>query len=145
MKTEELSDFVNLEINASARKCYDIMIDFESYPAWQKAVDESKILQTHKAGQVVEFKADLVFKTFRYVLNYRFNPDKHRFDWDLLEGDIPSITGFFNIERINGSNKCLATYSLNINPGFWVPQSLVHFSKKFVMLGVLKDLKKIVE
>ena len=145
MALHELKDFVNLEINAPAEKCYNIMIDFESYPRWQKAVDTSTILKTHSSGQIVEFKADLLFKTFRYVLDYRFSQDEHRFEWDMLEGDIPAITGFFSIENITGDNKCIATYSLTINPGFWVPQSLIYFTKKFVMLGVLKDLKKIAE
>jgi uncharacterized membrane protein len=141
-----LSDFVALEINAPVEKCYAAMIDFESYPKWQKAICESNILEKTSFGLTVEFIADVIIKKFRYVLAYRFSREKEfAFAWELVEGDIENVTGDFTLKTLKNPAKCIATYRLDLIPGFWVPKTLVYLVKKNVMMGVLKDLKKWVE
>ena len=48
-----------IRVEAPAARCYDVAVDFESYPEWVRDVKEAKILETDEEGRGkrVEFRA----------------------------------------------------------------------------------------
>ena len=64
-----------IRVEAPAERCYDVAIDFESYPEWVRDVKEAKILETdeERRGKRVEFRAAALGKSIRYVLEYDFS------------------------------------------------------------------------
>lgn len=136
---------VDLDINASPEACFNAMIDFASYPEWQKAVKRVRVIEERPEGPVVEFTAGLIVRDVRYVLAYRLDARHHRISWDYVEGDAKSVEGEFRADPLEGGRRTRATYRLSIDPGFWVPGPLIGKVREAVMRGVLKDLKKRVE
>jgi len=54
-----------IRVEAPADRCYDVAIDFESYPEWVRDVKEAKILETdeERRGKRVEFRAAALGKS----------------------------------------------------------------------------------
>ena len=138
-------DSVELEIDASPQLCFDAMADFASYPKWQTAVKEARVIDRRPEGPVVEYTVDLLVRKIRYVLAYRTDPEKFRISWDYVEGDAADVAGEFIVEPLVGGRRSRATYRLEIDPGFYVPGLLISKIKNVVMKGVLKDLRRRVE
>ena len=139
--TNYLNESVSMRIEADPSACFQQMKDFESYPLWQKAISTAKILEHHDTEPVVEFVADVLVKKVRYVLRYKIDEEKNRLSWGFIEGDIKFAAGYFEaVELHPGISQ--ASYQLNIDPGFWVPNLIIQAVKKIVMAGVLHDLQK---
>lgn len=139
---QRIHEAVYLEIEATATECFDIMLDFESYPLWQTAVKTAEVKERHAEGTIVEFTVDLIIKKIRYVLDYRIDRENLKLEWHYLEGDLPHIDGDFHIDKLDDESRCLAVYRLDITTNFHVPRPLVVLMKNTAMLGAMKDLRK---
>ena len=71
--TETASE--RIRIDAPADRCWDVAIDFESYPEWVRDVKEVKILERDDEGRGlrVEYRAAALGKSIRYVLEYDYS------------------------------------------------------------------------
>jgi len=63
-----------IRVEAPADRCFDVAVDFESYPEWLRDVKEAKILEVDDEGRghLVEFRAAALGKSIRYVLEYDY-------------------------------------------------------------------------
>ena len=79
-----------IRVEAPADRCYDVAIDFESYPEWLRDVKEAKILEVDDEGRGlrVEFRAAALGKSIRYVLGYDYADAPTSFSWHWVEGDM---------------------------------------------------------
>lgn len=134
-----------IEIEASPQECFDALLEYESFPDWQRAVKATEVLSRHKDGKAkeVEFEIDAKVKTIHYTLEYSYE-EPHMVTWRYVEGDVKDVDGELILED-RGDGTTLATYALRIDPGVWMPGRLANLLNEQVMQGVMDDLKRRVE
>ncbi|MEA2422490.1 MAG: coenzyme Q-binding protein [Thermoleophilaceae bacterium] len=132
-------------VEGTPQQCFDALIDYESFPDWQRAVKSVEVMKRDRAGrgQDVEFEIDAKVRTIHYRLRYSYEPP-HRISWDYLEGDVKDVDGELVLED-RGDGTTLATYSLALDPGVWLPGRLQKILNDQVMKGSVEDLKRRVE
>ena len=79
-----------IRIDAPADRCFDVAVDYESYPEWLRDVKEAKILESDSEGRGlrVEYRAAALGKSIRYVLAYDYTGAPGKFSWQFVEGDM---------------------------------------------------------
>ena len=134
-----------LAIEARAQDCFDALTDYRSFPDWQGPIRGVDVLECDGdgRGREVAYKIDARVKTVRYTLRYGYE-EPRRITFELVEGDVKAIHGEYVFED-EGDGTTLATYSLAVDPGVWVPGALAKALSEQSMKGVLRDLKRRVE
>jgi hypothetical protein len=132
-------------IEAEPHACFDALVDYDTFPQWQDPVKHAEVLNRYDdgRGRDVEFEIDAKVKTVRYVLRYSYE-EPHRITWEYVEGDVKEVDGEYVLED-RGDGTTLATYSLHIDPGVWVPGPLQKVLNEQVMRRSMEDLKRRVE
>ena len=134
-----------IQVLASPGDCFDALTDFESYPDWQEAVKECAVRSRDSSGRGrrVSFVIDAKVKSVAYTLDYSYE-EPHLITWDYVEGDVNEIGGEYVLEDL-GDGTTLATYTLRIDPGVWIPGPLAKVLNDQVMRRSVDDLKARVE
>jgi ribosome-associated toxin RatA of RatAB toxin-antitoxin module len=132
-------------IAGTPQQCFDALLDYDSFPDWQRAVKSVEVVTRDRAGrgEEVAFEIDAKVRTIRYRLRYSYEPP-HRIAWNYVEGDVKDVDGEFVLED-RGDGTTLATYSLALDAGVWLPGPLRKVLSDQVMKGAVDDLKKRVE
>jgi uncharacterized membrane protein len=132
-------------VEGSPQVCFDALLDYESFPDWERAVKSVEVVTRDSAGrgEEVAFEIDAKVKTIRYRLRYSYEPP-HRIAWEYLGGDVKDVDGEMVLED-QGDGTTLATYSLALDPGVWMPGPLQKVLNDQVMKGSVEDLKRRVE
>lgn len=126
---------VSEEVAASVDDCCAVLLDFPSYPSWSGPTTACRVLERDEQGRgrIVEMEIDMKLKTLRYVLEYHYDLPR-RATWRLVEGDVSSIEGSYEFERI-GEGRTRATCRQAVDLGFWVPGPL----RRVIERQALKD------
>jgi uncharacterized membrane protein len=135
-----------IRVEAPAVRCYDVAVDFESYPEWVRDVKEAKILETDEEGRGkrVEFRAAALGKSIRYVLEYDFSDAPHSFSWKFVEGEmLRQLDGTYRFEPDGDSTR--VHYDLAVELAVPLPGLLKRRAAGLIMGSALKELKKQVE
>ncbi len=134
-----------IRIAAAPKACFDAITDYDSLPDWQRAVKDVEVLSRDRAGRgkEVAFEIDAKLRTVRYTLDYSYE-EPHHVTWTYVDGDPKNVDGELVLEE-GGEGVTLATYSLRIDPGMWLPGPVVSLLNEQVMQGALDDLKARVE
>ncbi len=132
-------------IEGSPKDCFAALTDFDSYPDWQRAVKGVDVLSRDGEGRAkeVEFEIDAKLRAVRYTLDYSYE-EPHLLTWRYVDGDMKDVDGEFVLED-QGDGTTLATYTLRIDPGVWMPGKLAQVLNEQVMRGSMEDLKQRVE
>ncbi len=132
-------------VAGTPQECFAALLDFESYPDWQKAVKECEVLSRDRAGRgkQVHFEIDAKVKQISYTLDYSYE-EPHLITWDFVGGDVRDIDGEFVLED-RGDGTTLATYGLRIEAGVWMPGKVASMLSDQVMQRSVEDLKARVE
>jgi ribosome-associated toxin RatA of RatAB toxin-antitoxin module len=132
-------------VAGTPQQCFDALVDYHSFPDWQRAVKSATVVTRDEAGRGkdVAFEIDAKVRTIDYTLRYSYEPP-HRIAWDYVEGDVKDVDGEFVLED-QGDGTTLATYSLALDPGVWLPGPLQKVLNDQVMKGSVEDLKRRVE
>lgn len=135
-----------LEIDAPPASCFDALVDYESFPDWQAAVEEIEVVDRYPDGLArdVRVRVDAKLRQFAYTLRYSYERP-HRVTWDYVEGDVEHVEGEFRLDPIDGGDRTHATYVLGIDPGFPAPALVVRRLNGAVMKRSVEDLKREVE
>ena len=135
----------SLLIEAKPAVCFDEITDYETFPEWQSAVKEVDVLTVDGSGlgRDVRFLIDARVRSVSYVLRYSYERP-HLVTWEYVEGDVRSVEGDFSFED-QGDGTTLATYSLDIDPGVWLPGRVKKMLTEQVMKRSVEDLKRRVE
>jgi ribosome-associated toxin RatA of RatAB toxin-antitoxin module len=136
----------SLDIEASPADCFDALVDYESFPRWQVAVQEIEVLDRHPdgLGRDVRVHVDAKFRHVTYTLRYSYTRPG-RIAWDYVEGDVEHVEGEFRLAPLDDGERTRATYALGIDPGFPAPALLVRRLNGAVMKRSVEDLKREVE
>jgi ribosome-associated toxin RatA of RatAB toxin-antitoxin module len=135
----------SLVIEAEPAVCFDEITDYETFPEWQAAVKEVDVLSrdSDSRGRDVRFVIDAKVRVVSYTLRYSYERPR-LITWEYLEGDVKSVDGEYVFEeRDDGTT--LATYSLEIEPGVWLPGPVKKMLTEQVMKRSVEDLKRRVE
>jgi uncharacterized membrane protein len=135
-----------IRVEAPANRCYDVAVDFESYPEWVRDVKEAKILETDDEGRgtKVEFRAAALGKSIRYVLEYDFTESPAAFSWKFVEGDmLRRLDGTYRFEPDGDSTR--VHYDLAVELAVPLPGLLKRRAAGLFKGGALKVRKKQVE
>jgi uncharacterized membrane protein len=132
-------------VEATPQQCFDALLEYESFPEWQRAVKSVEVEERDRAGRGrdVAFEIDAKVRTIRYRLRYSYEPP-HRIAWEYLGGDVKDVNGEFVLED-RGDGMTLATYSLALDAGAWLPGPVRKVLTDQVMKGSVEDLKRRVE
>jgi ribosome-associated toxin RatA of RatAB toxin-antitoxin module len=136
-----------IRVDASADRCFDVAIDFESYPEWARDVREAKVLATDDEGRgtKVEYRAAALGKSVRYVLQYDYTEAPVAFSWSLVEGDmLRRLDGTYRFEA-EGPSSTRVHYDLAVDMSMPLPGLLKRRAAGLIMGSALKELKKQVE
>lgn len=137
----------SIEITATPAACFAVVADFESYPAWQPAVRDVRVLEHDEAGRgrLVETVVDARIKQIRYVLEYSYD-EPTCISWELVEGDPKSITGDFTFESADGAT--IAAYRMEADLGGigrFVPGEMKKKATEYLMKSTVEGLRSRVE
>jgi uncharacterized membrane protein len=132
-------------VDGTPQACFDALLDYESFPDWQRAVKSVEVEARDRAGRGrdIAFEIDAKVKTIRYRLRYSYEPP-HRIAWEYLGGDVKDVDGELVLEE-RGDGTTLATYSLALDAGVWLPGPVRTILTDQVMKGSVEDLKRRVE
>jgi uncharacterized membrane protein len=132
-------------VDGTPQQCFDALLDYESFPEWQRAVKSVEVVKRDRSGRGrdIAFEIDAKVRTIHYQLRYSYEPP-HRIAWEYLGGDVKDVDGEMVLED-RGDGTTLATYSLALDPGVWLPGPLQKVLNDQVMKGSVEDLKRRVE
>jgi ribosome-associated toxin RatA of RatAB toxin-antitoxin module len=135
----------SLLIEAEPASCFEVITDYETFPEWQAAVKEVHVLSRDDEGRGrdVRFQIDAKVREVGYTLRYSYDAP-HLITWDYIEGDVKAVDGEYTFDD-HGNGTTLATYSLDIDPGVWLPGLVKKMLTEQVMKRSVEDLKRRVE
>jgi len=136
-----------IRVDASADRCFDVAVDFESYPEWLRDVKEAKILEVDDEGRGlrVEFRAAALGKSIRYVLEYDYAAAPDAFSWRFVEGDmLRRLDGTYRFEA-ESPTVTRVFYDLAVELAMPLPGLVKRRAAGLIMGSALKELKKQVE
>ena len=136
-----------IKVEASADRCFDVAVDFESYPEWLRDVKEAKILDSDSEGRGlrVEYRAAALGKSVRYVLAYDYSGAPGEFSWHFEEGDmLRRLDGTYRFEP-ESPTSTRVHYELAVELAMPLPGLLKRRAAGLIMGSALKELKKQVE
>jgi ribosome-associated toxin RatA of RatAB toxin-antitoxin module len=111
----------SVQIAAPAEACFDAVLDFESYPSWQRAMKSVRVLERDGDGRpsLVEFRVDAKLREVRYVLRHHLDRPR-RITWDYVEGEAKDVDGEYRFEA-SGNGATRVTYEIDVDVGMFVP------------------------
>jgi uncharacterized membrane protein len=136
-----------IRIEAPADRCWDVAVDFESYPEWVRDVKEVRTLERDDdgLGKRVEYRAAALGKSVRYILEYDFSDAPNMFSWKFVEGDmLRRLDGSYRFEP-DGPASTRVHYELAVELAVPLPGLLKRRAAGLIMGSALKELKKQVE
>ena len=132
-------------IAAPPQECFDALLDYETMPEWSSAVRSCEVLKRDKAkrGLLVAWEIDAKLRAVRYTLEYDYD-EPHHIGCRFVEGDVKDLEGAYLLEE-SGDGTTVATFSLRIDPGLWLPGKAKSMLSDQVMKRSLEDLRAHVE
>ncbi|HEX4491366.1 MAG TPA: SRPBCC family protein [Acidimicrobiia bacterium] len=132
-----------IRIDAPADRCFDVAIDFESYPEWAKDVKSAVIIEADDEGRgtKVEYRAAALGRSVRYVLAYDYADAPDSFSWHFVEGDmLRQLDGTYRFEaESDGSTR--VHYDLSVEIAVPLPGLIKRRAAALIMGSALKELK----
>ena len=130
------------EVDAPIDVCFAAIIDYETFPQWQRAVKAVEVVERDEEGRgkVVSFEVDLGVRRLEYRLLYHYEPPV-RVWWDFVSGDFArDIDGDFRFEREGQGTR--ATYSISLRPAVPVPGFVARRLEREMMKRSVEDLRR---
>jgi hypothetical protein len=137
-----------ISINAGARRCYDLLIDYERYPEWAGGVKKARIKERYPdgRGRLVEFEYNIFFRKVRYVNAYSYDDENTALSWVSAGSDreIVKNTGSY-VFAPRGENRTMATFSIDITIALLPPKRIINYFTTVLMRKEMKNFKNFVE
>lgn len=104
-------------INKSPQEVFDVIKDYEHYNEFMPSVVKTEVIYRSSDGKVehvkhhIKFKFSILSYTVVYTLKTQLEPP-YELKWDLLEGDIASTYGSWQLIPLEGGKRTAAFYSV---------------------------------
>jgi hypothetical protein len=131
-----------VEIEAPIEICFDAIVDYESFPAWQSAVISTEVAT--RTGDGIGERVTLFLSTkgqkVDYTLLYRYERPT-LIEWDFVEGHgVDQVDGHYSFEDL-GDSRTRATYKLGIDPSLPVPGIVARRIHRSALESSVEELK----
>lgn len=132
-----------IEIKASAKKCYEVITDYEGYRDFLKDLKDV-IVSNHKGDSAEVTYQIQVIKTISYTLKMKGTPH-NKVEWSFVKGDIMKDNhGHWDLKEIK-KGLTLATYNITIELPMLVPGSVTKALIGKNLPEMLNSFKKRIE
>jgi uncharacterized membrane protein len=131
------------EIEAPIEICFNAIVDYETFPRWQNAVDSVEVLDRHQDGLArnVKLFVDAKVRKIDYTLDYSYERP-HRIEWDFVSGNgMRGVDGHYTFDEL-GPERTKATYKLGADPAIPVPGIVAKRVHKELVKRSVEDLKR---
>lgn len=131
-----------VEIEAPIETSFDAIVDYESFPGWQDAVDSVEVLSRTEdgLGENVRLFVDAKVRKIDYQLRYSYSRPTE-INWDFVEGNgMRDVDGVYTFESL-GPARTRATYKLGADPEIPVPGMVLRRTHKSLVKRSVEDLK----
>ena len=136
-------------VNASPSECFDVVVDFESYPQWAADIKEARVLRRDDSGVggLVAFRAAAMGRSVTYTLKYFYGSNPLRVAWRLTEGDqVRHLDGEYELAPAGDEGaKTLITYSLSAELAVAVSGFVKRRAESRIMATALDELRNRIE
>ncbi len=132
-------------ITGSPQQCFEALTDYAEAAAWQSSTTRCEVRQTDASGRGKEvfWELEADARPVSFTLHYNYEPPSW-IGYGYVEGDISGAEGEYTYEdRADGTT--LATLSMRLDPGAWLPGQVAKALEDNVMRRTLEDLKAHVE
>ena len=132
----------SVEIAAPIETSFEAIVDYETFPSWQDAVDSVEVLSRTKdgLGEDVRLYIDAKVKKIDYTLRYRYSRPTE-IEWDFVTGNgMRDVDGVYTFEEL-GPDRTRATYKLGADPAIPVPGMVLRRTHKQLVKRSVEDLK----
>lgn len=144
MSDDTADQELSVIVEAPMQACFDVIVDFPSYPDWNSALTAARIEQVSRGlAKRVAFELDARVKTIRYVLEYQYKKPRE-VTWKSVGGDVNSITGSYRFEAID-AGRTRASCRQVIDLGFWLPGPIRRLAENTALGQALAEFKTEVE
>jgi len=130
------------EIEAPIETSFEAIVDYESFPGWQDAVDSVEVLSRTNdgLGENVRLFVDAKVRKIDYQLRYSYaRPTEIK--WDFVDGNgMRDVDGVYTLESL-GPARTRATYNLGADPEIPVPGMVLRRTHKALVKRSVEDLK----
>ena len=132
-------------VEATPHACFAALTDYERIAGWQSTVKSCKVVSRDRdgRGREVDWKIDAKVRSVSYRLEYSYE-EPHWIGCRYVDGDVEDLDAEYIFED-RGDGTTLATFSLRVEPGTWLPGKVVDMLNDQVMKRSLEDLKRHVE
>jgi len=129
-------------VAAPQRLCFEVLTDYERSPEWQGPVKRADVLERYDDGlaEVVAYEIDAKVRTVRYTLRHRYDVPR-RVTSDFVEGDLRHVAGAWTFDADDDATSRV-TFSMEIDPGRFVPRPIARMLEAQVMGAALDDLRR---
>lgn len=126
-------------INAPLQKVYDVIADYERYPAFLPEVKSIKTSNRRGNEVDVHYVAEVV-KTIKYTVRIK-EEGPHKVSWSFVDGEfMKDNRGGWALEDLgNGTTK--ATYSIEVALGPLVPKTIINALVETQLPKLLENFK----
>ncbi len=135
-----------IEINAPTNVVWSVLTDFQQYPQIFKGIQSCKV--TKREGGLVFTESYLKPHLFlnepcQHAVN-DLSGAPQALSWHAIDGNFKSLDGKWELRAMAGG-RCLAVYTLSVDPGACVPAPLVGMALRSMQKEIVGSLKKSAE
>ena len=137
-----------IRIKAPPEAIWKVLADCEHAPEFVPGLKRCRVLEHSADGSHAviehEVKYSWLMPTIRSVLRADYQQPV-RVDFRRVDGDMKDEEGSWRLERQADGQSTIVEYRLYVDPGFWIPQTLVRHSLRVELPAALQALRVRVE
>ena len=136
-------------IDASADRCFEVALDFETYAEWARDIKEVEVISRDAEGRgtVVRFRAAAMGRSTTYLLGYDYDEAPYQLSWRLLDGDITRrLDGSYRFSTLDDDpSRTEVVYELEVELVIPLPSFVKRRAESKIVHTALRELKALVE
>jgi ribosome-associated toxin RatA of RatAB toxin-antitoxin module len=143
--TEQATE--QIEVGTAPERCWEVLLDFESYPEWVGEMKKVEVLERDDQGRGkrVAFRAAAMGRSTSYTLTYDYSAEPRELSWVLERGDLMrKLDGSYVFEPVDG-DRTQVTYHLEAELIVPLPGFVKRRAEGRIMGAALRELKARVE
>ena len=132
-----------IRINAPARKVWEVLTSCTNAEQIIPGLRSCRLVAHESNSDIVEqrIKVAWYLPTFVYIFQTRYQPYR-RLEFYKVGGDFKELKGHWRFESDPDDGRTLITYSVYMQPDFYVPQWIVRRTLRRHLPAMLSDLRR---
>lgn len=131
-----------IRIKAPRERVHEVVLEFESYPAWAADLKHVEVLERDESGRgtKVAFRAAAFGRSTSYTLAYSYDDLPHKVSWVQVEGDVTRrLDGVYRFEPDDDGTA--VTYELEVELKVPLPGFIKSRAESRIVGSALRELK----